>query len=307
MATALLEADPQDHAYVYFDTHHTGVAFRPSPAEFFDVTNTTGTAGGRLPLFELVLTMDDETAPYASWHFRQGWTPETWRQQHGAGTPYPEYRIGDLWTPHPDPAKAGYAFRFVGRVDDTFTLSSASNIHPGPVERAVAAHPRVQGVVVVGDGRRQPAALVELRPPRSPRSPPLDLDGEKNKPGGAHSLSHEHDDDDVDDLERLADDIFDAVVRPANANMPAHATLRRTHLALVPAGALVRTANGFAKVVRQATIAKHAGLIDALYRDHGDQWQAKQGRFNSITATTEIKVEVVSSQEETAASSAAAA
>lgn len=286
MATALLEADPQDHAYVYFDTHHTGVAFRPSPAEFFDVTNanTTGAAGTRLPLFELVLTMDDATAPYASWHFRQGLTPETLRYQK----PYPEYRIGDLWTPHPDPAKAGYVFRFVGRVDDTFTLSSASNIHPGPVERAVAAHPRVQGVVVVGDGRRQPAALVELR---SPRSPPPGPDGKNN-----NSLSHEHQDEDDDDLERLADDIFDAVVRPANANMPAHATLRRTHLALVPPGAFVRTANGLAKVVRQATIAKHAGLIEGLYRDHGDQWQAKQGRFNSITATTEIKVEVVSSE-----------
>lgn len=256
MATALLQADREDHAYVYFDTQHTGITFRPSPAEFFDTAT-----GARLPLFEVVFTMDNDTAPYASWHFRQGWTPATLKQQQ----PYPEYRIGDLFTPHPDPAKAAYVFRFVGRTDDTFTLSSASNIHPGPVERAIGAHPRIQGVLVVGDQRRQPAALVELLPSSS---------------------------SDDDDNEALADDIFEAVVRPANANMPAHATIRRTHLVLLPAGSFVRTTTGLAKIVRKKTIAKNDDLIERLYRKHGDQWQAKQGRFNSITATTEIKVEV---------------
>lgn len=252
MATSLLVADNQDHAYVYFDTQYTGITFRPHPAEFFD-TET----GDRLPLYEVVFTMDDDTAPYASWHFRQGMTPETL----GHKKPYPEYRIGDLWTPHPDPQKAPYVFRFVGRTDDTFTLSSASNIHPGPVERAIGAHPKIKGVLVVGDQRRQPAALVELVENEDPFS-------------------------------TLADQIFDSVVQPANANMPAHATIRRTHLVLVPAGSFVRTTTGLAKIVRQKTIAKHAVLIENLYKEFGDQWQAKAGRFNSITATTEIKVEV---------------
>lgn len=250
MATSLLMADPQDHAYVYFDTEHTGIVFRPSPAEFFDTES-----GARLPLYEVVFTMDEKTAPCASWHFRQGITPAN------TPPPYPEYRIGDLWTPHPDPAKASYVFKFAGRTDDTFTLSSASNIHPGPVERAIGAHPAAKAVLVVGDQRRQPAALVEL------------VDG-----AAAPSRA-------------LADDIFEAVVAPANANMPAHATIRRTHLALVPAGSFVRTP-GLGKVVRRATVARNAEVIEAMYREHGDQWQAKQGRFNSITATTEIKVEV---------------
>lgn len=252
MATSLLVADPEDHAYVYFDTQYTGIVFRPSPAEFFDTVT-----GARVPLFEVVFTMDDDTSPYASWHFRQGLTPATLGHQK----PYPEYRIGDLWMPHPDPAKASYVFRFAGRTDDTFTLSSASNIHPGPVETAIGAHPKIKGVLVVGDQRRQPAALIELVPEAG--TPTTDL----------------------------ADDIFEAVVKPVNANMPAHATIRQTHLALVPAGSFIRTP-GLGKIVRKKTAAKNAALIEGMYREHGDQWQAKQGRFNSITATTEIKVEV---------------
>lgn len=291
MATSLLVADPQDHAYVYFDTKHTGIVFRPSPVEFFDPSmktnnnnNNNNNTPTRLPLFEVVFTMTDETSPYASWHFRQGLTPKTL----GHPPPYPEYRIGDLWTPHPDPAKASYVFRFVGRTDDTFTLSSASNIHPGPVEAAIVAHPAVQGVLVVGDGRRQPAALMELVP-----TPTITTSSSSSS---SSSTEHKDEDEDLEDLkdldlEKLADDIFTTVVQPANANMPAHATLRRTHLALVPAGAFVRTP-GLGKIVRRTTVARHAAAIDALYRAHGDQWQAKQGRFNSITATTEIKVEV---------------
>lgn len=281
MATSLLVADPEDHAYVYFDTVHTGIVFRPSPAEFFEASNDNTTTT-RVPLYEVVFTMDDRTAPYASWHFRQGITPETWAASSSSssssspGAPYPEYRIGDLWTPHPDPAKAAYVWKFIGRVDDTFTLSSASNIHPGPIERAIGAHPQIKGVLVVGDQRRQPAALIELT--TSPAAP-------------TSSTSNEDEGEEEERMERLADEIFETVVQPANANVPAHATIRRTHMALVPAGNFVRTP-GLGKIVRKKTVARNAALIEAMYQEHGDQWQAKQGRFNSITATTEIKVEV---------------
>lgn len=94
--------------------------------------------------------MSEKTAPYASWHVRQGITPENTKG------PYPEFRPGDLWTPHPDPEKSSYVFEFVGRTDDTFSLSSASNIHPGPIERAISAHPKAVGggwVMIVVDNR----------------------------------------------------------------------------------------------------------------------------------------------------------
>lgn len=289
MATGLLTAEPEDYAYVYFDTKHTGLVFRPSPAEFFDADT-----GDRLPLYEVVCTMDDDTAPFASWHFCQGLTPAN------TPRPYPEYRIGDLWTPHPDPAKAAYVFRFVGRTDDTFTLSSASNIHPGPVERAIGAHPRISGVLVVGDQHRQAAALIEVLPPPPPPSPSLSTTATEatatkteEKGGGGRGGGQEK----QEDQQRLAAEIYESVVRPANANMPAHATICQTHMALVPAGAFARTPGGLGKIVRTKTVAKHAALLERMYREHGDQWQAKQGRFNSITATTEIKVEVSESIE----------
>lgn len=247
MATGVLRADSEDHAYVYFDTVNTGIEFRKSSAEFFD-------EGSQLPLYELVFTMNEETAHYATWHVRQGITPENTKP------PYPEYRIGDLWTPHPDPAKASYVFRFVGRTDDTFTLSSASNIHPGPVETAIGSHPQARGVLVVGNQRRQPAALIEVA-------------------------------DGVEPTQELADDMFESVIQPANDKMPTHATIKRTHVALVPNGSFFRTPM-LGKIIRRKTEGKFSDLIHQMYREFGDQWQGRQGRFNSITARTEIRIEV---------------
>lgn len=197
--------------------------------------------------------MTEDTAPYASWHVRQGITPENTKP------PYPEYRPGDLFVPHPDPKKAAFVFKFVGRTDDTFTLSTASNIHPGPIERAIGAHPEVGGVMIVGNQRRQPLALIEVAE-------------------GAHPTTG------------LKEEIWESVIDVANANMPAHATITRTHVALVPSGSLVRTPIG--KVIRRKTEAKFAGVINKVYDDFGDQWQGRQGRFSSITATTQITVEV---------------
>ncbi|KAL1850999.1 hypothetical protein Daus18300_012733 [Diaporthe australafricana] len=224
-----------------------GIQFRRSEAEFFDER------GSQVPLYEIVLTMTDETAPYASWHVRQGMTPDNTKP------PYPEYRPGDLWTPHPDLEKAPFVFKFAGRTDDTFTLSTASNIHPGPIETAIGAHPKAGGVMIVGNQRRQPLALIEVAEGAEPTA-------------------------------GLKEEIWESVIEAANANMPAHATITRTHVALVPHASFIRTPIG--KVIRRKTEAKYADLINKVYNDFGDQWQGRQGRFSSITATTQITVEV---------------
>ncbi|KUI71790.1 Acetyl-coenzyme A synthetase 1 [Cytospora mali] len=251
IAPCLLKADREDHAYVYFDTVNTGIEFRKSQAVLFD-------EGSQVQVYEIVLTMNEKVAPFASWHVRQGMTPENTKP------PYPDFYPGDLWTAHPDPEKASYVFKFVGRTDDTFTLSSASNIHPGPIERAISVHPKAAGVMIVGNQRRQPLALIEV--------------AEGIEPSGD-----------------TAAEIWESVIKDANANMPAHATITRTHVALVPPGSLIRTPIG--KIIRKKTEAKLAGLIDGVYREFGDNWQGKYGRMSTIVATTSISVEVTDSPE----------
>lgn len=252
MASGLLKADREDHAYIYFDTVNTGIEFRKSEAELFD-------DGSQLPVYEMVLTMNEDTAPWASWHARQGITPENTKP------PYPEFHPGDLFTPHPDPGKASYVFKFVGRTDDTFTLSSASNIHPGPIETAIGAHPKAGGVMIVGNQRRQALALIEVAAGVEPSGD-------------------------------TADEFWKTVIQAANANMPAYATITRTHVALVPPGSLIRTPIG--KVTRKKTEAKFADLIESVYQEYGDKWQGQRYcRLSTILATTSISVEVSESAE----------
>ncbi len=50
-----------------------------------------------------------------------------------------------------------------GRAKDTIVLSSGENIEPGPLEDALAAHPLVEQVMLVGQDRRQLGALVVPR------------------------------------------------------------------------------------------------------------------------------------------------
>lgn len=251
MAPGLLKADREDHAYVYFDTVNTGIEFRKSQVEIFE-------EGSQVPVYEIVLTMSEKTAPYASWHIRQGITTENTKG------PYPEFHPGDLWTPHPDPEKCSYVFKFIGRIDDTFTLSSASNIHPGPIERVISAHSKAGGVMIVGNRRRQPLALIEVT-------------------------------EGVEPSDDAADEIWDSVIRDANQDMPAHAKITRSHVALVAPGCFVRMPVG--KINRKKTEAKLAGLIEGVYREFGDEWQGKHGRMSSIVATTSIVVEVTESAE----------
>jgi long-chain acyl-CoA synthetase len=51
-----------------------------------------------------------------------------------------------------------------GRAKDTIVLSSGENIEPGPLEEALGASPLLEQVMVVGQDRKQLAALLVPRP-----------------------------------------------------------------------------------------------------------------------------------------------
>lgn len=153
LGPAQLEQDPDDHSYVTLDMVHSGITFKDTKTtEFID--------GRHSPLYELVFTMTPDSVKFggvgtAPHHARMGIPPEAVGKE---GTP--EYPTGDLWTPHPDPAKAAYVWRFAGRSDDLITFSSGINVHPGPLERAITSNEFVRAALIIGNMHQQPLALV---------------------------------------------------------------------------------------------------------------------------------------------------
>ncbi|KAL8724361.1 MAG: hypothetical protein Q9166_007997 [cf. Caloplaca sp. 2 TL-2023] len=71
-----------------------------------------------------------------------------------------EYSTRDLFKSHP--TKPGL-WRFHGRKDDIIVLSNSEKIFPIPMETKLSGHPLLSGAVVIGQGRFQPALLVETK------------------------------------------------------------------------------------------------------------------------------------------------
>lgn len=92
---------------------------------------------------------------------------DAWRNQ-GIFYTFPdidEYNTKDIFRKHP--TKQGF-FRYSSRSDDVIVFSNGEKLNPVDIERAVMAHPKVKGALVVGQGRFQPALLVE--PVENPES-----------------------------------------------------------------------------------------------------------------------------------------
>ncbi|KAI3320037.1 acetyl-CoA synthetase-like protein [Xylariaceae sp. AK1471] len=230
-----LESDPEDHEYVFFDMEHSGLEFREVKVDGYsdDIAHTK--------FYEMVLTWTPKSAPYSAHFAREGITAES-------GPPYPEYRIGDLWTPHPNPDKSRYVWRFVGRIDDLITLAAGINLSPGTIEEALMTHRQVKAVIVIGNKRLQPLVLLEL------------------VPGTDSEAVHE---------------IWKSVLEPLNAKMQSHARIAKTHMLIVPADGLERTPKGTISRVRSER--KYLKEIEAVYQKFGDVWQDK-GRPNKSKA-----------------------
>lgn len=246
-----LTADNEDYDYVYFNTFLGTCHFHP-----VENTGCLSNTSDSQQLYELVMKTTEAAAPIASWHAHQNIDPST------APPPYPEWHTGDLWTPHPDPQKAAFAWKFMCRKDDLISFSTGVNGNPTPLERAITdTAERIRAAIVVGDMHQQSVAVLEL----------------------AEGV-------DATNAEGLAAELWEAHVRPANALAQTHVRVARTHVLLVPAGAFVRTAKG--SVVRNKTRAKLARAIEGVYERWGDEWHDAKDRYGSISQTTSITVEV---------------
>lgn len=72
-----------------------------------------------------------------------------------------EYSMRDLYSKHPTKP---YHWKHEGRRDDIIVFKSGSKLNPMVHERLIAAHPKVQACLLVGTGRDNPAAIIQLHP-----------------------------------------------------------------------------------------------------------------------------------------------
>ncbi|KAH0841821.1 hypothetical protein FOPE_06639 [Fonsecaea pedrosoi] len=68
------------------------------------------------------------------------------------------WKSSDLYRPHP---KKPGLWRFHGRLDDVLVLSNGEKFNPVPMEAIIQGHPLLRGALYYGQGRFQPALLVE--------------------------------------------------------------------------------------------------------------------------------------------------
>ncbi|EXJ70135.1 uncharacterized protein A1O5_07208 [Cladophialophora psammophila CBS 110553] len=82
-----------------------------------------------------------------------------------------EWPTRDIYTQYPHKP---YLWRTCGRADDVIVLSNGEKLNPVDIESQIAkAHPAITGALVVGQGRFQPALIVEVGG--------IDVDKEKEK------------------------------------------------------------------------------------------------------------------------------
>ncbi|KAI1126132.1 putative NRPS-like enzyme [Nemania abortiva] len=128
----------EDWAYFYWHPTHSGIQMR----EWED------------GLYELFLIRDPMLSRY-----------------QGIFSTFPhiqEWSMGDLYSRHPDPLKP-FLYRYRGRKDDMIVLNNGEKVSPALMEAALQSSPLVQGAMVLGRGKFQPAALIDLgrAPPSS--------------------------------------------------------------------------------------------------------------------------------------------
>lgn len=247
LAPPQLKADNADYEYTFFDVFTEGYEFRR-----IKDTGYVSEEGETKDVFEFIMKTSEKAAPIASWHARQDIHPSN------TEPPYPEWQVGDLWTPHPDPAKAAYAWKFVCRKDDLISFSTGVSGHPAPIERAIQESPKVHSAILVGSEHRQALALIEV------------ADGQ-------------------DVSAELASELWEQVIEPANQKTQAHIRVAKTHVLLLPPGSFIRTVKG--NVVRKLTEERFKDAIAGVYDNAGDKWLDAKERYGSISQSTEITVE----------------
>ena len=148
----------------------------------------------------------------------------------------PEYSTSDLFSKHPTKPNLWF---YEGRSDDVIVFSNGEKFNPGGMEATLRTHPDVNRVIVVGQARFEPAALIELH-----ASP--------SEEGKKHLLES-----------------FTPYLIKVNETAPAYAKLQRDHLAFTtPEKPMILADKGTVK--RMATAKAYDEEIEQLYANAND-------------------------------------
>ncbi|KAL3480023.1 L-aminoadipate-semialdehyde dehydrogenase [Aspergillus californicus] len=146
------------------------------------------------------------------------------------------WSMKDLYSRHPDPSKP-FLYMYQCRKDDVIVLNNGEKVAPALMEATLLSHPLVKGAMIVGHGRFQPAALLDLvcDVPSNP-------------------VEEEH------LLESMA-----STIAEANAHAPAHGRLDPYHVLFAdPSKPISYLGQG--KIQRKSTLHLYEEKINELYR-----------------------------------------
>lgn len=149
-----------------------------------------------------------------------------------------EYPTKDLWAPHP--SKTGL-WTYHGRADDTFNTKSGYLCDPIPMEHNVSKHPEVRAILMVGNGRFQPALIIER------------VDDQPMSPAAEQKLNAE----------------LWPLIQEANQKYKWGARVSKSHILYTTPQQPMRRA-GKGTVQRGPTLELYKDALDALYAREGD-------------------------------------
>ncbi|TRX90977.1 hypothetical protein FHL15_008182 [Xylaria flabelliformis] len=129
------------------------------------------------------------------------------------GNELTEFSTGDLYSKHPTKP---HHWKYRGRSDDVIILSHGEKFHPLDNESTIGSHPYLSSAMYIGNGRSQPAAILEV------------ADGELSKLN-AHQV--------IDAVWPLIEEV--------NSLSPSHSQLHKSHLIIADSSKrFLRTAKG---------------------------------------------------------------
>jgi hypothetical protein len=236
----MLKGDRADYAYIYFNVDAGGLEFRKYDVDYFDDD------GSRIPLYEMVVRFSPKSEKYVAYWAGLGITKAP------SSPPYPEYATAEVWTPHPDPKKARYAWKFVSRLPDLNTQDCEFSI---AIAKVLRQNEKVLNVIVVSKKGSHPIALVEL----------------------ADGVTKE-----------AATDILRKTVASENEKLPEDARIAESHLILVEYGGFVRSSES--NLLRKQTEEKYAAEICAARGAERPVVVVGRPRYESIIETVEVVV-----------------